>query len=149
MLGQTTQCTVEAQNDLHTQEDPMYRHILIPTDGSELSQKAVEHGIAMAKSLNAKVTVVTVSPPFHTLSVEPGMVTDTRAEYERHAAASAAKYLKAGREAASAVDVTVDTVHIEHSHPYQAIIEAATQRRCDLIVMASHGRRGISAVVLG
>ena len=95
----------------------MYRHILIPTDGSELSQKAVEHGIAMAKSLNAKVTVVTVSPPFHTLSVEPGMVTDTRAEYERHAAASAAKYLKAGREAASAVDVTVDTASLGTLNP--------------------------------
>jgi nucleotide-binding universal stress UspA family protein len=127
----------------------MYRHILIPTDGSELSQKAVEHGIDMGKSTNAKVTVLTVSPPFHALSVEPGTVTYTRAEYETHCAAVAAKYLKSARDAASAAGVRVDTVHVEHSHPYQAIIDVAAQRGCDLIVMASHGRRGISAVVLG
>jgi nucleotide-binding universal stress UspA family protein len=127
----------------------MYRHILIPTDGSELSQKAVASGAAMAKAIGAKVTVVTVSTPFHTFAVEPDMVTDTREEYEKHAAASAAKYLHAAKQAASAAGVDCDTVHVEHPHPYQAIIDTATQKACDLIVMASHGRRGISAVVLG
>ena len=55
----------------------MYKHILIPTDGSELSRKAIEHGIALAKSINAKVTAVTVTAPFHVFAVEPGMVTGT------------------------------------------------------------------------
>ena len=127
----------------------MYRHILIPTDGSELSEQAVQHGVAMAKSMNAKVTLITVSPPFSTFAIEPGMLTDTSAEYSAHVAAVAAKYLKAASEAASAVGVSVDPVHVEHPHPYQAIIDTAKQRRCDLIVMASHGRRGLSAVVLG
>jgi nucleotide-binding universal stress UspA family protein len=127
----------------------MYRHILIPTDGSELSQEAVASGVAMAKAIDAKVTVVTVSTPFHTFAVEPGMVTDTREEYEKHAAAFASKYLHAAKQAASAAGVGCDTVHVEHPHPYHAIIDTATQSACDLIVMASHGRSGISAVVLG
>jgi nucleotide-binding universal stress UspA family protein len=127
----------------------MYRHILIPTDGSELSQRAVEQGVAVAKAINAKVTVLTVSTPFHVFAVEPGMVTDTPEGYARHAAAFAAKYLQAAKQTASAAGVGCDTLHVEHPHPYQAIIDTAAQKACDLILMASHGRRGISAVVLG
>jgi nucleotide-binding universal stress UspA family protein len=127
----------------------MYRHILIPTDGSELSQKALEHGLAMARAINANVTVLTVSAPFHMLAFEPGMVTDTQDQYEQHVAAHAAKYLAAAKQAASAANVSCETVRVENEHPYQTIIDAAAQRGCDLIVMASHGRRGISAVVLG
>ena len=73
----------------------MYKHILIPTDGSELSKKAVDHGIRLAKALNAKVTAVSVSEPFHIFAVEPGMLTDTPAEYEKRIAALTGKYLKA------------------------------------------------------
>lgn len=127
----------------------MYRHILVPSDGSELSHKAVSHGAAMAKALNSKVTVLTVTTPFHMLAFEPGMVTDTRDEYERHVVVSAAKYLKDAEDIASAEGVGCDTAHVEHSHPYQGIIDFATEKNCDLIVMASHGRRGVSAVVLG
>ena len=74
---------------------------------------------------------------------------NTREQYEQHVAACAAEYLVAAKKAASAAGVTCDTVHVEYPHPYQGIIDAATQRGCDLIVMASHGRRGIFAVVLG
>ena len=63
----------------------MYKHILIPSDGSELSKKAVDHGIRLAKALNAKVTAVTVSEPFHIFAVEPGMVTDKPDEYKKRA----------------------------------------------------------------
>jgi nucleotide-binding universal stress UspA family protein len=127
----------------------MYRHILIPTDGSELSQKAVEHGLAMARATNANVTVLTVSAPFHMFAFEPGMVTDTRDQYEQHVAANAAKYLAEAKQSASTAGISCETVHLENEHPYQAIIANAAQKGCDLIVMASHGRRGISAVVLG
>ncbi|OIQ73612.1 TRAP-T-associated universal stress protein TeaD [mine drainage metagenome] len=127
----------------------MHRHILIPTDGSELSQNAIGYGMALAKSVNAKVTVLTVTAPFHTFAVEPGLVTDTPDQYVKRMAVLAAKYLNAAREAASAAGVVCETMHIEHDQPYQAIIETAAQKSCDLIVMASHGRRGISAVVLG
>ena len=127
----------------------MHRHILIPTDGSELSQKAIDYGMALAKSVNAKVTVMTVSTPFYTLAVEPGMITDTPEQYGKRMAALAAKYLNVAKEAALAAGVSCDTMHVEHDHPYLAIIEMAARELCDLIVMASHGRRGISAIVLG
>ena len=127
----------------------MHRHILIPTDGSELSQNAIDYGTALAKSVNAKVTVLTVSTPFHAFVVEPGMVTDTPEHYGKRMATLAAKYLKVAKEAAVAAGVNCETMHIEHDQPYLAIIETAARKSCDLIVMASHGRRGISAIVLG
>jgi nucleotide-binding universal stress UspA family protein len=127
----------------------MYKHILIPTDGSELSRKAIEHGIALAKSINAKVTTLTVTTPFHVFALEPGMVTDTPEQYEKHAANLAAKALNIAKEAAKTAGISCDTMRVEHEHPYRAIIDAAAQKVCDLIVMASHGRRGISAIVLG
>ena len=127
----------------------MYRHILIPTDGSELSNRAVQHGLNLAKSLGAQVTAMTVSTPFHIFAIEPAAVTDTPESYARRMAETAAKYLGAVKDAAAAVLVTCDTVHVEHEHPYQAIIETAKKQGCDAIVMASHGRRGVSAIVLG
>jgi nucleotide-binding universal stress UspA family protein len=127
----------------------MYKHILIPTDGSELSQNAVDYGMALAKSVNAKVTVLTVSTPFHAFAIEPGMVTDTLEQYEKRIATLTAKYLSVAKEAALAAGVSCETMHVEHDHPYLAIIETASRKSCDLIVMASHGRRGISAIVLG
>jgi nucleotide-binding universal stress UspA family protein len=127
----------------------MYKHILIPTDGSELSRSAIEHGVALAKSVNAEVTALMVTVPFHIFSIKPGMVTDTPERYEKHAAELAAKDLDVAKEAAKKAGISCDTVRVEHEHPYRAIIDAAEQKVCDLIVMASHGRRGISAVVLG
>jgi len=127
----------------------MHRHILIPTDGSELSQNAIDYGMALAKSVNAKVTVLTVSTPFHTFAVEPSMITDTPEQYGKRMATLAAKYLNVAKEAALAAGVSCETMHVEHDHPYLTIIDTATQKLCDLIVMASHGRRGISAIVLG
>ena len=127
----------------------MHRHILLPTDGSELSQKAIDYGMALAKSVNAKVTVLTVSPPFHAFAVEPGIIIDTPEQYGKRMAVLTAKYLNVAKEAALAAGVSCDTMHVEHDQPYLAIIEAAAQKSCDLIVMASHGRRGISAIVLG
>ncbi|MGO8909039.1 MAG: universal stress protein [Bradyrhizobium sp.] len=127
----------------------MHRHILIPTDGSELSQNAIDYGMALAKSVNAKVTVLTVSVPFQTFLVETGMITETPEDYQKRTATLVGKYLNVAKEAASTAGVICETMHLEHDQPYQAIIETAAQKSCDLIVMASHGRRGISAVVLG
>jgi nucleotide-binding universal stress UspA family protein len=110
----------------------MYTNILIPTDGSELSEKAVSHGIGLAKRIGAKVTVLTVLPPFQIF----------RAEH-------AEKTLGAAARLAQAAGVACEGVHVEHDYPYQAIIDTAASKGCDLIVMASHGRHGISAVLLG
>ena len=105
--------------------------------------------MALAKSVNAKVTVLTVSTPFHTFAVEPGLVTDTPEQYGKRMGTLAAKYLNVAKEAALAAGVSCETMHVEHDQPYLAIIETAVRNSCDLIVMASHGRRGISAIVLG
>ena len=127
----------------------MYKHILIPTDGSPLSEDAVKQGLALAKTLNAKVTAVTVTPPFHVFAADPAMVTDTREQYEKDAAAMGHRRLRFARDAASVAVVACDVVHTVAEHPYAAIIDAATARGCDLIVMASHGRKGFTGLVLG
>jgi nucleotide-binding universal stress UspA family protein len=127
----------------------MHRHILIPTDGSALSQAAVEYGVALAKSVGAKVTVLTVSVPFHIFAAEPAMITDTPEQYAKRVEVLARRYLDAAKEIALTAGMSCETLHFEHDQPYLAIIETAANKSCDLIVMASHGRRGISAVVLG
>lgn len=123
----------------------MYKHILITTDGSDLSQQAIEHGVALAKSVGARATVLTVSEPFYPSAFEPKMVE----QYKEHAAALATKHLDIAKNAAEGVGVACDLVRVDHEQPYKAIIDTAENRKCDVIVMASHGRRGISAMVLG
>lgn len=127
----------------------MYTKILIPTDGSDLAEKAVQHGIALAKRIGANATVLTVSPPFHMLTTDLQMLEDTPAQYNARMKEHAEKTLDAVAHAAKAAGVPCDVVHVEHEHPCQAIIDIARARGCDLIVMASHGRHGISAIVLG
>jgi nucleotide-binding universal stress UspA family protein len=127
----------------------MYTNILIPTDGSELSAKAVEHGLALAKRIGAKATALTVLPSFHTLTTDTQMIEDTPARYKARMQENADKILAAVAASAQAAGVLCATVQVEHEHPYQAIIDVAKSKGCDLIVMASHGRRGISALVLG
>jgi nucleotide-binding universal stress UspA family protein len=127
----------------------VYKHILIPTDGSELATKAIDHGLAFAKSLGAKVTVLTTSEPFQVFSTDPKMITDTAPVYKRHAAEFAAKTLEAAAKSAKAAGVPCETVHLEQGFPYEGIIKTANMRGCDLILMASHGRRGVAAIVLG
>jgi nucleotide-binding universal stress UspA family protein len=131
------------------QGDVMYTNILIPTDGSELAGKAVQHGIALAKRIGAKATVLTVLPPFHTFTTDTQMIEDTPVEYKARMQKHAEKTLGAVANAAHAAGVACETIQVEHEHPYQAIIDTADAKGCDLIVMASHGRHGISAIVLG
>jgi nucleotide-binding universal stress UspA family protein len=95
------------------------------------------------------VTAITVTPTFHTFAVEPVMVTDTPEQYEKDCAAWAAKYLGTVAAAAGAAGVPCKTLHAIHDHPYEAIIDATRKEGCDLIFMASHGRKGMSALVLG
>jgi nucleotide-binding universal stress UspA family protein len=127
----------------------MYKHILIPTDGSELADKAVYSGIALAKALDAKVTALTVVLPFHVFTFDTQMIEDTPARYQTRSSNHAAKTLAGVADLAKTANVACDTLHVEHEHPYRAIIDAADARGCDLIVMASHGRRGVSAVLVG
>ena len=126
----------------------MYRHILIPTDGSELAEHAVTNGLSLAKSLGAKVSVIIVEEPFDWFSVS-----ETKAQ---QALGELAKYTEQIKKHAASVLSGVadaakqcDTIQVENVQPYKAIIATAADKGCDLIVMASHGRSGLSAVVLG
>jgi nucleotide-binding universal stress UspA family protein len=128
----------------------MYKHILIPTDGSELSAKAEAAGLTLARALDAKVTALTVTPPFQLIGAEPMMVVATEPEYEKAQAERAQKTLERVKSTAAAIGgVPVETVRTTNPSAYEAIIATAKERGCDLVFMASHGRRGISGLILG
>jgi nucleotide-binding universal stress UspA family protein len=127
----------------------MYEHILIPTDGSPLSAEAVEKSMGLAKEIGAKVTVLTVTEPLRLMSLETSQVAGMVAEYEEAASQQGRCILKGADQKAKAFGISCETLAVEHPHPYEAIIATAREKGCDLIAMASHGRRGISAVVLG
>jgi nucleotide-binding universal stress UspA family protein len=130
----------------------MYRNILIATDGSALAGKAVAHGLGLAKSVGAKVTAVIVETPFNVFDVPESRSRQMVEAYNQHAEQikqHASRVLNAVVAAAKESGVTCDTVQTEDEHPHQAIIKTAQDKGCDAIVMASHGRSGISAVLLG
>jgi nucleotide-binding universal stress UspA family protein len=127
----------------------MYKHILIAIDGSELANKAVTEGLALAAALNARVTVVTVSEPISPYLYSDATVGASAEDFEKCAAANAFFVLGSAADVATKLCVPCETVHVKNSYPADGIIEVAKSRGCDLIVMASHGRRGLSQLVLG
>jgi nucleotide-binding universal stress UspA family protein len=127
----------------------MFKHLLLPTDGSELSNDAIEKGIQFAKSVQARVTGVYVMPEFHVLTYRTEMLEDTKDEFAADCRAHADQYLAIVQRAASQAGVDCDTVSVISDHPFEAIIKTADQKGCDLIVMASHGRRGVRGLLLG
>jgi nucleotide-binding universal stress UspA family protein len=130
----------------------MYRHILIPTDGSEMAHRAIAHGLSLAKSVGAKVTALTVEESFNVYDLPPSKMNEISgafAEHTRHAKAHAANILGSAADSAKAIGVPCETLQMTHDRPYEAIVTTAKEKGCDLIVMASHGRGGIAAVVLG
>jgi nucleotide-binding universal stress UspA family protein len=128
----------------------MYRHILIPTDGSELAERAVTHGLSLAKFVGAKVTAIIAQESVGTwLSFAESGTVEAFAKYTEQIKKHGASVLDRAANAAKQAGVPCDTIQAEDVQPYEAIIAAATDRGCDLIVMASHGRSGLSAVVLG
>jgi len=127
----------------------MYQHILLPTDGSELSAKAVRDGIQFAKEIGARVTAVHITPPFYPSEMSPSALTAHAQEHEAKSKESAKRALGAVEEAARAAGVPCATLHRVSDGPFEEIIQVATESGCDLIFMASHGRRGVKALLLG
>lgn len=126
----------------------MYRHILIPTDGSELSAKAVGHGIALAKAVGARVTALNVVEPW-SAGGRPVMLERPRQDYERYEHQRAQEVLSTALQRAAEAGVPLDTEHTFDLYPHEAIVRTATAKGCDLICMASHGHRGMKALLLG
>jgi nucleotide-binding universal stress UspA family protein len=127
----------------------VFKHILLPTDGSPLSELAVLNGIKFAKAINAKVTGMFVKPEFHVVTYKKEMLEETRAEFAEDTSAHAKQYLAFVEKAARDAGVACETASATSDHPYEAIINAARDRKCDLILMASHGRRGVKGLLLG
>jgi nucleotide-binding universal stress UspA family protein len=129
----------------------MFKNILIPTDGSKLSLKAIKGGIALAKSLGARVTgcfvVEPIQPFYYGDYIPPDMPTPK--EFERQARVRGASYLEAIAKQARAAKLTYSGSMVKAGSPYMGIINAARKGRCDLIFMASHGRSGLSGMLLG
>jgi nucleotide-binding universal stress UspA family protein len=123
----------------------MFKHILIPTDGSKISNEAAEAGVRLAKALGARVTGLFAAPPA-TPIVYKAMLPVGYANPEEHARAiekAARAYLGAIEKAAKAAGVPCETASVTSDFPADAIIAAAKKRRCDLVFMASHGRQGL------
>jgi nucleotide-binding universal stress UspA family protein len=127
----------------------MYKNILIATDGSSLSARAVEHGTNLAKAVGATVLLLTVAERFHVFALEADQLGETPASFREHMQKHAERTLSEASEIARRIGVDAATLHMEDAAPYQAIIRTAEGQRCDLIVMASHGRGGVSALFLG
>lgn len=127
----------------------MYTHILIATDGSDLARKAVKQGLAIAKALGAKVTAINVTEPW--IAVAPGEVAMAFPirEYDDSVAANAQRILDSVEADANALGIPCETLHVKEQFPAEGIIECAREQGCDLIVMASHGRRGLMRFLLG
>jgi nucleotide-binding universal stress UspA family protein len=130
----------------------MYKNILIATDGSELASRALAHGLALAKELKARVTVVTVTELWSAVEMahDAGKVNpDPIHHYEDMASTAAKVILDAAAQKAKVAGVACELVHVPDRHPAEGIISIAEKKGCDLIVMGSHGRRTIGRLLLG
>ncbi len=132
----------------------MFKHILLPTDGSKLSDKAVKQAIRMAKSLGAKLTAIHVTPDYEKYvserySVPAHMAAPVKRKYQEEAAAVSNEILDQVCAVGTAAGVECARISVVGESPYEAIIKQATKSGCDLIMMASHGRKGLQSMLLG
>jgi nucleotide-binding universal stress UspA family protein len=129
----------------------MYKNLLVATDGSKLSGKAVAHALGLAQAIGAKVTAFYAAPDYPMPAYADGVVYEpvSRKEYSKLAAQDAEKILNDVAAKSKAANVECKTAYSIAAAPWEAILDAAKKNKCDAIVMASHGRRGISAVLLG
>jgi nucleotide-binding universal stress UspA family protein len=130
----------------------MYNHILIATEGSDLGNRAVDHGLALAKAVKARVTLITVTESWSAFDLVDEALQenpDPLLQFRTMAAAQGKRILDAAAAKAKAAGVTYEVIHVPDHHPSDGILETAEREGVDLIVMTSHGRRGIGRLLLG
>jgi nucleotide-binding universal stress UspA family protein len=127
----------------------MFKHMLVSTDGSAQSESAIRQAMALAKEYGARVTGLHVIQPFSVFAYDVQMIESADVNYMAQAQTRAERYLKAIDKAAKELNVTCATMAVTDERPYDAIIRTAKAQGCDLIVMSSHGRSGIKAMLLG
>jgi nucleotide-binding universal stress UspA family protein len=130
----------------------MYKHILVATDGSELAQKGLEHALALAKLIEAKVTVLTVSEPLSAEAARAAQqsgIDNPATRYDQQIAKLMKDRFASIEQRAAELGIKVDLTHEIDDAPAEAIVRFAKYNDCDLIVMSSHGRRGVQKMLLG
>lgn len=129
----------------------MFKHLLVPTDGSALSQDTVARAVSFAKEAGARITLFYAEPESPAVYAGMGAISSTHATQDIHARldGAAREILDAAAQIAHDAGVEHQRVVLVGSRPYEAIIQAAETHGCDLIFMASHGRKGVSALLLG
>ena len=127
----------------------MYKNILIAIDDSVLAFGALEQGLELAQALDAKAVIVTVTEPWTSVIAGDAAIGFPIDAYERSAESSASELLSRAKETAQKISVQCDFIHMKDAYPADGIIAAAGENVCDLIVMGSHGRRGLTRLLLG
>lgn len=127
----------------------MFKHFLLPTDGSKDSDAGIRTAMKLALETGARVTGVYVIQPFYVFSYQVEMIEDTREVYEKQMKENSQKFLDVISRTAKEMGVPCEVQMVEADQPYDAIIKTAEKQGCDLIVMSSHGRRGVQALLLG
>lgn len=129
----------------------VYHHLLVPSDGTQLSLRALDQALALAKALGSQITLLHVQPPLPVPLVGMGDMLDpaTVDSLSQTAEKESARILQEGQAAGQAAGVALRTEVVKQDLPYRAIVEAAKRHGCDLIVMASHGRKGLSGLLIG
>jgi nucleotide-binding universal stress UspA family protein len=127
----------------------MFKHILLPTDGSILSQVAIQKGVQLAKSIKAKITGISVMPEHKYYMYQTDIIVQVKKETVKQHKREADRNLSVIEKAAKDAGVPCETLCEISDYPYETIIKVAEKRGCDLIMMASHGRKGIGALLLG
>ncbi|HUB91202.1 MAG TPA: universal stress protein [Dyella sp.] len=127
----------------------MFKRILLPTDGSELSLKAIRLGVDLAKTCGASVIALHAIPPVQTIAYMAEIMASVEFDYAKEAAHFAERYLEEARAIAEQAGVPFERVLLFGHQPHQAIMQTATERECDLIVMAAHGWQGLARLLMG
>ncbi|WP_426690550.1 universal stress protein [Rhodanobacter ginsengiterrae] len=138
---------VPARARPHTQA--LFQHLLLPIDGSALSLQAFRMGLALARSLGARILVLHVVPPCSSIAYMAELLAAAELSYSQQAVISATRYLDEAKELASAAQVPCECRYVFGDQPHRAILEAAGEHHCDLIVMATHGWHGLNQLAVG
>ncbi|TDF67231.1 universal stress protein [Cupriavidus sp. L7L] len=127
----------------------MFKHLLVPTDGTALSEGAVQIAVRLARLFQARLTGLHVIPEYRVFTHRIEMLEDERERYAQLAEQHAAHYLGVIEQAAKDASVECEAICVTADHPYETIIRIVEERNCDLIVMASHGQAGVGALLIG
>ena len=132
----------------------MYKNILVPTDGSKLSCKAIKEAISFSKVCGSKITVINVMPDSSAYiseryNVSPELAAPLKKKFQGEAAARSKEIIDKACADSAAAHVTCTGISVTNDEPYEAIVKQAAKSKCDLIMMASHGRKGLQSLLLG